>query len=95
VVSMTRALVQISRLARALQPRAILLDVKSDGVDEVIEELQYSGELASIPLLVFARDRDVPSATRQLIASRPTLTIMTDAVDDQLVSFVEQSPSPG
>ncbi|HMG55470.1 MAG TPA: response regulator, partial [Kofleriaceae bacterium] len=39
VVSMTRALVQISRLARALRPRAILLDQKSDGVNDVVRDL--------------------------------------------------------
>lgn len=40
VVSMTRALGQLSRLARALRPRAILLDRASEGVAEVAAELR-------------------------------------------------------
>src|SRR3954470_15835276 len=56
VVSMTRALVQISRLARALRPRAILLDLHSDGVNDVVRDLRSAKELDTIPILVFARD---------------------------------------
>jgi DNA-binding response OmpR family regulator len=52
VVSMTRALAQLTRLARALRPRAILLEQTSEGVTEVVRELRSE----SIPMLVFARD---------------------------------------
>src|SRR6185436_11902983 len=52
VVSMTRALVQLSRLARALRPRAILLDLRSDGVNDVVRDLRSSSELDAIPILV-------------------------------------------
>jgi DNA-binding response OmpR family regulator len=55
VVSMTRALVQLSRLARALRPRAILLDTQSDGVTDVMRELRD----VDIPILTFER----PAAT--------------------------------
>ena len=81
VVSMTRALVQLSRLARALRPRAILLDLKSDGVNEVVRELRAAEELASIPLLVFARDR-VPDLEHA--------DTLVDAADADLVNFVER-----
>jgi DNA-binding response OmpR family regulator len=54
VVSMTRARLQLSRLARALKPRAILLECSSDGIDEVLDALR--GEDEHIPVLVFARD---------------------------------------
>jgi len=77
VVSMTRALVQLSRLARALRPRAILLDQLSEGVNDVQSELRAEPELAAIPLLVFARDSH----------SQATLALATDA---DLVSFVEK-----
>ena len=60
VVSMTRALVQLSRLARALRPRAILLDLKSEGVNDVVRDLRSAKELDAIPILVFARDRARP-----------------------------------
>ena len=52
VVSMTRALGQLTRLARALRPRAILLEQSSEGVAEVARDLRSE----SIPMLVFARD---------------------------------------
>ncbi|CAN5850725.1 hypothetical protein BH11MYX2_BH11MYX2_07140 [soil metagenome] len=57
VVSMTRALVQISRLARALRPRAILLDLKSDGAQDVVRDLRSLRELDNVPILVFAREK--------------------------------------
>ena len=82
VVSMTRALVQLSRLARALRPRAILLDRLSEGVNDVVRELSAEKELDAIPLLVFARDgsASVPAATETL----------DRAADADLVSFVER-----
>jgi len=83
VVSMTRALVQISRLARALRPRAILLDLKSDGVNDVVRDLRAAKELDHIPILVFARGRGSE------IDGPETLV---DAVDADLVNFVESQP---
>jgi len=75
---MTRALVQLSRLARALRPRAILLDQLSEGVNDVLTELRAEPELAAIPLLVFAREiADAPAALGQ-------------ATDADLVGFVEK-----
>src|SRR6185503_6847624 len=54
VVSMTRARLQLSRLARALRPRAILLARSSDGIAEVLDALRAEDE--PIPVLVFTRD---------------------------------------
>ena len=78
VVSMTRALVQLSRLARALRPRAILLDSVSEGVDDVVRELADSSVLEQIPILVFSRggDATIPGT-------------LEHAADVDLVSFVE------
>jgi len=81
VVSMTRALVQLSRLARALRPRAILLDLHSEGVNVVLSELRAEPELAAIPVLVFARGA---------IASADALTSLAQASDADLLSFVEK-----
>jgi DNA-binding response OmpR family regulator len=83
VVSMTRALVQISRLARALRPRAILLDLKSDGVNDVVRDLRSTSELDSIPILVFAREGTEGTATEET---------MVDAADADLLGFVEKQP---
>ena len=80
---MTRALVQLSRLARALRPRAILLDMMSDGVNDVVRELRAEKELDGIPILVFARDGTAITAS-----SAETLG---QAADADLVSFVEKS----
>jgi len=81
VVSMTRALVQLSRLARALRPRAILLDLSSDGAVDVVRELRAEKELAEIPLLVFARDGSA--------LSHAGVAALAPAADADLVSFVE------
>jgi DNA-binding response OmpR family regulator len=79
VVSMTRALSQLSRLARALRPRAILLDSLSAGVDNVVRELADSSVLEQIPILVFSRTREasIPGTLEQ-------------ATDVDLVGFVER-----
>jgi len=82
VVSMTRALVQLSRLARALRPRAILLDLLSDGVNDVVRELRAEKDLDGIPILVFAREGTATTAS-----SAETLG---QAADADLVSFVEK-----
>ena len=66
VVSMTRALVQLSRLARALRPRAILLDLRSDRAQDVLSELRGATDLATIPILTFTR-AEIP-ADDELVA---------------------------
>lgn len=83
VVSMTRALVQLSRLARALRPHAILLDLHSEGAGEVVRELRAEKELEEIPLLVFARDGGSPS--------HAGVDALASAADAELVSFVEKA----
>jgi DNA-binding response OmpR family regulator len=84
VVSMTRALVQVSRLARALRPRAILLDLHTDGAADVVRELRAEQELAEIPLLVFTRDGGAHA--------HAGVDALASAADADLVSFVEQVP---
>jgi DNA-binding response OmpR family regulator len=88
VVSMTRALVQLSRLARALRPRAILLDSVSEGVRDVVRELAETSGVGQIPILVFSRagDASIPGTLER-------------AADVDLVGFVERQrerpPSAG
>jgi DNA-binding response OmpR family regulator len=81
VVSMTRALAQLSRLARALRPRAILLELASDGVQDVVRELRNAKELEPLPLLVFARDAAGSAAFGD---------VLERAADSDLVSFVDR-----
>ena len=73
VVSMTRSLVQLSRLARALRPRAILLDRCTDGIAEVVRELRFDAELALIPVLVFGR------AVESTLAALPDVVTLANA----------------
>ena len=81
VVSMTRALAPLSRLDRALRPRAILLELTSEGVQEVARELRSGKELEPMPVLVFARDR---------VDGASELDALERAADNDLVSFVER-----
>jgi DNA-binding response OmpR family regulator len=78
VVSMTRARLQLSRLARALRPRAILLERSSDGIAEVLDALRAEDE--PIPVLVFTRDAQ----------GAPDSDVMIRASDLDLVEFVDQ-----
>jgi DNA-binding response OmpR family regulator len=77
VVSMTRALLQLSRLARAMRPRAILLDWRSEGVGDVVRELADTS--LQIPFLVFSRtgNTNLPGT-------------LEHAADVDLVGFVER-----
>lgn len=79
VVSMTRAILQLSRLARALRPRAILLDWVSEGVEEVVRDLADTSGYDQIPILVFSRtgDTNIPGTLER-------------AADVDLVGFVER-----
>jgi DNA-binding response OmpR family regulator len=76
VVSMTRARVQLSRLARALRPRAMLLECSAEGVSEILRELRAE-VTPTVPILVFSR------------AGTPAPGI--DVADnDALIAFVER-----
>jgi DNA-binding response OmpR family regulator len=77
VVSMTRALAQLSRLARALRPLAILLELTSEGVADVVRELRAD----AIPIRVFSRERAPSASVRD---------VLENAADADLVAFVEQ-----
>lgn len=83
VVSMTRALVQVSRLARALRPRAVLLDVHSEGVTDVVRDLRATRQLDQIPLLVFSRGA-VP-------AGADIGETLAQAEDADLIAFLEKA----
>ncbi len=82
VVSMTRALATLARLARALKPRAILLELVSDGVGDVVRELRAEKELDATAILVFARD--------ELTTEPPCPEVLARATDADLVGFVER-----
>jgi two-component system, OmpR family, response regulator len=80
VVSMTRALAQLSRLARALRPHAILLEVTSEGVPDVARELRGAKDGLPMPILVYARGA----------AGVTDLDALEQATDADLVSYVDK-----
>jgi DNA-binding response OmpR family regulator len=78
VVSMTRALAPLGRLARALRPRAILLELTSEGVHDVARELSKEERM---PVLVFVRGNAEGAVE---------LDAFEHATDSDLISFVER-----
>lgn len=81
VVSMTRALLQLSRLSRALRPRALLLDARCPGTAEVVSDLADTSGMELLPILVFTREPDAQPEG-----------VLTGATDAALVEFVESQP---
>jgi DNA-binding response OmpR family regulator len=85
VVSMTRVTPQLPRLARVLQPRAVLLDLQSQGGGmEVVHALRAESALDSVPILVFSRAG--ASAHAGVPGAAPS---MNGAGDEELLRFVE------
>jgi two-component system response regulator MprA len=84
VVSMTRALVELSRLVRALQPRAILVDIYADGTEDVLAEVR-AGNMHDLPVLAFARGAVEASSWSSVLAN---------ASDADLLAFVERLVLP-
>ncbi len=81
VVSMTRVTAQLPRLARALEPRAIILDVEVEpGGTDLVAALRAQPGLKDVPILVFARTPGI----EQRSGVQP--------VDEDLVRFVESTP---
>lgn len=83
VVSMTRALTQLSRLARAIRPRAILLDWVSDGVGDVVRELDDTSGYKQIPILVFSRTGGTNNSRTFERATDLDLVNFVESQDDQ------------
>ena len=64
-----------------MQPQATLLDLQSEGVHGLVEDLRSAKELDDIPLLVFAREGGAEVLGADLRAN---------ATDLDLVNFVER-----
>jgi CheY-like chemotaxis protein len=90
VVSMTRVTPQLPRLARVLQPRAVLLDVQSQGSGaEIVRALRSEPALDAVPILVFSRTQVSTRAGSGLGGPEPTAPSMMGAGDEELLRFVE------
>jgi CheY-like chemotaxis protein len=98
VVSMTRVTPQLPRLARALEPRAIIVDLESSeeeaGTSSLVQALRETPGLQEVPILVFARARvdrtEIHEITRSPDGSRiGDVTAVVQPVDEDLLRFVE------
>lgn len=87
VVSMTRVTPQLPRLARALEPRAIIVDLESGdaeaGTGELVQALRALPELRDVPILVFARARVAE------LHAVGDVTAVAHPGDEDLLRFVE------
>jgi CheY-like chemotaxis protein len=80
VVSLTRITLQLPRLARVLQPRAILLDlIEGDKEDQIVEAMRSDRALDSVPIVVFARTE----------RSRPRGSV-SGPIDEELLRFLDR-----
>jgi CheY-like chemotaxis protein len=89
VVSLTRATPQLPRLARALEPHAIIMDVDSgdDGdTSALVAELRAMPSLREVPILVFARARG-----DHRLDEVADVTALMQPVDEDLLRFVESA----
>ena len=100
VVSMTRVTPQLPRLARALEPCAIIVDLESSdeeaGTTTLVQALREMPALRDVPILVFARARvdrsQINEITRSPDGSRiGDVTAVVQPVDEDLLRFVETS----
>lgn len=82
VVSLTRITPQLPRLARALQPRAILLDVIEADEDQIVEAMRADHALDDIPIVVFART-DRPRR-------RGDNSSISGPIDEELLRFLDR-----
>jgi DNA-binding response OmpR family regulator len=78
VVSMTRALARLSRLARAVRPMAILLEVSAEGVEAVARDLRSSKDLLPGSILLYRREAGGDG------------DVLANATDADLVAFVDK-----
>jgi two-component system, OmpR family, response regulator MprA len=97
VVSMTRVTAELPRLARALEPQAIIVDLDSSedrGTADLIAALRALPELSEVPILVFARARPGSPRARDVRAVGD-VTAVVQPVDEDLLRFVEDTrPTP-
>jgi CheY-like chemotaxis protein len=83
VVSLTRITPQLPRLARVLQPRAVLLDlIEGEKEDQIVEAMRADRALDSVPIVVFARtERSRP---------RTDTGSISGPIDDELLRFLDR-----
>jgi CheY-like chemotaxis protein len=80
VVSMTRIDAMLPRLARVLQPRAVLLDlIEGEKEDQIVAAMRADRALDAVPIVVFARTE----------RSRPRGSV-SGPIDEELMRFLDR-----
>jgi len=82
VVSLTRITPQLPRLARVLEPRAVLLDVIEADEAEIVEAMRADRALDQIPIIVFKRT--------ELARPRGDNSSISGPIDDELLRFLDR-----
>lgn len=95
VVSLARVTEELPRLARVLEPRAILLDLHLPGIDGIsaLRTLRSDRQLDSIPILVFSQSVEDLEAARSEIGELGAAAAAKPLQDQALVDFVTTPPS--
>lgn len=81
VMSLTRITPQLPRLARVLQPRAVLLDIIDASEEEIVDAMRADHALDEIPIVVFARAERVHKGP-----GRST----SGPIDEELLRFLDR-----
>lgn len=95
VVSLSRATEDLPRLARVLEPRAILLDLRLPGNDGMtaLRWLRAEGSLDSVPILVFSgSDVDMADSASEIADLRAALKRKPDAMCT-ILDFIARPPA--
>ena len=94
VVSLARVTDELPRLARVLEPRAILLDLHLPDIDGMtaLRTLRDDRQLDSIPILVFSTSVGDLEAARGEIGALGAAAAAKPMQDQELVDFVTTPP---
>lgn len=95
VVTLSRVSEELPRLARVLEPRAILLDLRLPEIDGLtaLRWLRAERSLDAVPILVFSGSVDDLERVRSEIVDLAAETAPAPLDDDQLVEFLSAPPA--
>lgn len=94
-VSLLRITEELPRLARVLEPRAILLDLRLPGYDGMtaLRWLRAESSLDQVPILVFSSSAEDLDQRREEIAALAAEVLPKPLQVDKLVAFVTTPPA--
>lgn len=94
VVSMARVTDELLRLARVLEPRAILLDLHLPGTDGLaaLRQLRAEPALDPVPILIFAKDAAALALVRAEIDTLAAAALLEPLGDSELIGFLSSPP---